>query len=682
MEPGSGSGFLAQLKPGGLVVHLRYGVGRYLGLCQLEVAGTTGEYLLLEYANSDKLYLPVDELDLLSIYKGVDSDQTRQLDSLGRNQAWQRRKRQLQEQLEDMAAELLMIYAKRRTLPAKPWKIPRSAYEEFAERFPFDLTHDQQAAINDIFQDLQSGTLMDRLICGDVGFGKTEVALRAVFVAFKNHLQVAVLVPTAILGQQHLATFKERLAYLNCRIAFWHTGTSAKQQTLIKQQLASGEIDILIATHKMLQPSVKFARLGLVVIDEEHRFGVKQKEFVAKLGSEVAVLSLSATPIPRTMQLAMAELRKISVIRTPPARRLPVKTFIDAYSPAKIKSVIEAELARGGQVYYLHNRVPTLRYTQKRVQQLVPKANIAIAHGQMPAQQLENTMTAFRDKKIDILVCTTVVESGIDVASANTIIIERADLLGLAQLYQLRGRVGRDKEQGIALLLLPSSDYQLVGKAKQRLQSILNLQDLGSGFNLALQDLEIRGVGEFLGRKQSGLLNGVGFVFFQSLMGRAITLAQQGKSLSLEELEARSKIIDLAVPAFIPDRYLPDSNLRLMLYKSISDCDNLEDLHKLQLRFFEQLGSFPPPLQQLWRLKELNLRAAKLFMRKISTNKQGLVIELADQHEFSWFQLIAYWQTKSWPTNFKANGLVISAKLTALEWLEQLDKWFSSLEKL
>lgn len=682
---GGASGFLAQLKPGDLVVHLKYGIGRYLGLQQLAVAGTDGEYLLIEYADGDRLYLPVMDFDLVTVYCGAAAQYP--LDRLGNNNGWTKRKRKLRQQLEDTAAKLLTVYARRQVALTKPWRFPDTEYQEFAERFAYPLTIDQQRAVDDVIHDLCSGHLMDRLICGDVGFGKTEVALRAIFIAFVNGFQTAVLVPTTILGQQHFDHFRHRLSYRGAQVAFLHAGQDRGTQNTIKQQLVDGKIDILIATHRLLQSDIRFARLKLLVVDEEHRFGVQQKELVTRLSEQVSVLSLSATPIPRTMQLALTNLRAMSVISTPPARRFSIRTIVKPYDVNLVREAIKRELSRHGRVFYLHNRVHTLEYTVKRLSKLLPNTRITAVHGQMNDEVVRQIMEDFRVGKIDILVCTTVIESGLDVPDANTIIIERADLLGLAQLHQLRGRVGRAGIQGYAYLLLPAGagdgdgDSCITEMAERRLQAIMAMQDLGSGFNLAMQDLEIRGVGEFLGKKQSGLLNGVGFALYQSLMTRAMELVQRGQAVTLEDLEVRNNVIDITLPAFIPEKYLDDAGMRLMLYKQISDCGELASLQALQSELQNKLGDFPPALNNLFKLKMLSLRAIALRIQRIVFDRHGLNVELATTTQWDWRVLVRYWQTQGVVLQFHPKGITVSIGCGAELLLEQLTLWFDDLER-
>ncbi len=705
MELERASGYLAQLQPGDLVVHLKYGIGRYLGLTQLPAPVSSAanshkndyytaaadnpnsnEYLLIEYAQGDKLYLPVVDLDLISPCPGM---QHTPLDNLGNQRNWLKRKRQLQQQLQDTAAQLLATFAKRQIVRTAPLTLPPERYADFAAQFPYSLTSAQQQAIDDIISDLQSGFLMDRLICGDVGFGKTEVALRAIFIAIANGFQVALLVPTTLLGQQHLASFQQRLNGFQMRVAFLCADQNRQQQQQIRRQLASGQIDLLIATHKLLQPGLQFAKLKLLVIDEEHRFGVRQKELINQLSGQVHLLSLSATPIPRTLQLALSNLRKMSIIATPPLRRQSVQTIIQPYNPALIKRAIDAELARGGQVYYLHNRVEELAYVTKTLQKQWPKHRIAAVHGQMEDITSARIMSQFRDGQLDILVCTTIIESGIDIPKANTIIITRADLLGLAQLHQLRGRVGRSQLQGFAYLLLPAEAAPLgkqavsksshnnssknskrpastapaliTNQAQQRLQAILAMQDLGSGYHLALQDLSIRGVGEFLGDKQSGLINGIGFALYQTLMTRAIELLQKGEALDLEQLERQhSKIVEISsLPAFIPTDYLDDVSLRLMLYKQLSECNTLAKLHALSLELCDRLGPFPPPLTNLLILKELNLRAPQLHIQHIHLTKQGLQVEFITPVPYNPLSITAYWQKQGITLQFKPHDTLL-----------------------
>ena len=612
---------LEELEIGSPVVHQDHGVGRYLGLVKLTVGGLETEFLMLEYANHDKLYVPVSSLHLIGRYSGANPE-TAPLHKLGGEQ-WQKARRKALEQVRDVAAELLDIYAKRAARQGLSYRIPAEEYATFAAGFPFEETPDQETAILDCLKDLAALHPMDRLICGDVGFGKTEVAMRAAFVAVQNGKQVAVLVPTTLLAQQHFQNFRDRYADWPIRVETVSRFVGRKQTSQFMEDLAEGKIDILIGTHKILQKDVKFKELGLVLVDEEHRFGVGQKDHFKKLRSEVDFLTLTATPIPRTLNMAMSGLRDISIIATPPLNRHAIKTFVNEWDGGLIQEAILREIKRGGQAYFLHNKIETMEKMARELQALIPAARIRIAHGQMPERELERIMLDFYHQRFNVLLCTTIIESGIDIPSANTIIINRADLLGLAQLHQIRGRVGRSHHRAYAYLIVPPKGM-MTADAIKRLEAIEATGDLGAGFMLSSHDLEIRGAGELLGDEQSGQIQEIGLTLYTELLERAIKALQSGRQPELDLLphEAGPEI-DLQIPALIPDTYLGDVHTRLVLYKRIANARDSEELRALQVEMIDRFGLLPPPAKTLFAITELKLKAEKLGIRKIEAGPTG-----------------------------------------------------------
>ncbi|MDH4872611.1 transcription-repair coupling factor [Pseudomonas sp. BN515] len=617
---------LAELREGAPVVHIDHGVGRYLGLITLEIDGQAAEFLALQYAEEAKLYVPVASLHLIARYTGSD-DALAPLHRLG-SEAWQKAKRKAAEQVRDVAAELLDIYARRAAREGYAFKDPKADYATFSAGFPFEETPDQQAAIEAVLADMLAPKPMDRLVCGDVGFGKTEVAMRAAFVAVHSGKQVAVLVPTTLLAQQHYNSFRDRFADWPVTVEVMSRFKSAKEVEGAAQQLSEGKIDIIIGTHKLLQDDVRFKNLGLAIIDEEHRFGVRQKEQLKSLRSEVDILTLTATPIPRTLNMAVAGMRDLSIIATPPARRLSVRTFVMERQKTAIKEALLRELLRGGQVYYLHNEVATIEKCAAELAELVPEARIAVGHGQMRERELEQVMSDFYHKRFNVLVASTIIETGIDVPSANTIVIERADKFGLAQLHQLRGRVGRSHHQAYAYLLTPPRK-QMTPDAEKRLEAIANAQDLGAGFVLATHDLEIRGAGELLGDGQSGQIQAVGFTLYMEMLERAVKAIRKGEQPNLEQPLGGGPEINLRVPALIPEDYLPDVHARLILYKRIASAADEDGLKELQVEMIDRFGLLPEPSKHLVRLTLLKLQAEKLGIKKVDAGPQGGRIEFA-----------------------------------------------------
>ncbi|GAB6386853.1 transcription-repair coupling factor [Stutzerimonas marianensis] len=665
---------LTELREGAPVVHIDHGVGRYQGLVTLEIEGQAAEFLMLQYADEAKLYVPVSSLHLIARYTGSD-DALAPLHRLG-SETWQKAKRKAAEQVRDVAAELLDIYARRAARKGHAFQDPQVDYEAFSAGFPFEETPDQQAAIEAVRSDMLAARPMDRLICGDVGFGKTEVAMRAAFIAVHSGKQVAVLVPTTLLAQQHYNSFRDRFADWPVRVEVMSRFKSAKEIQGAVQELAEGKVDILIGTHKLLQDDVKFTNLGLVIIDEEHRFGVRQKEQLKALRSEVDILTLTATPIPRTLNMAVAGMRDLSIIATPPARRLSVRTFVMEQQDAVIKEALLRELLRGGQVYYLHNDVKTIEKCAADLAALVPEARIGVGHGQMRERELEQVMGDFYHKRFNVLVASTIIETGIDVPSANTIIIERADKFGLAQLHQLRGRVGRSHHQAYAYLLTPPRKG-MTDDAQKRLEAIANAQDLGAGFVLATHDLEIRGAGELLGEGQSGQIQAVGFTLYMEMLERAVKAIQKGEQPNLDQPLGGGPEINLRLPALIPEDYLPDVHARLILYKRIANATDEDGLKELQVEMIDRFGLLPEPTKHLVRLTLLKLHADKLGITKIDAGPQGGRIEFAADTKVDPMVLIKLIQSQ--PKRYKFEGATVFKFQVPMERPEER---FNTLEAL
>ncbi len=582
-----------------------------------DVEGQQTEFLVLEYADQAKLYVPVSSLHLISRYSGADTD-TAPLHKLGSDQ-WIKARRKAAEKVVDVAAELLDIYARREAKHGQLFKLPGEDYQLFKNSFPFEETNDQVDAINAVVNDMTTTKVMDRLICGDVGFGKTEVALRAAFIAVNNHKQVAILVPTTLLAQQHFDNFKDRFADWPVKIALMSRFVAKEGQDRNLEELEDGKIDIVIGTHKLLQSNVKYKDLGLLIIDEEHRFGVRQKETLKALRADVDILTLTATPIPRTLNMAMSGMRDLSIIASPPARRLSIKTFIRQSNPALIKEAILRELLRGGQVFFLHNEVKTIEKAAEEIRELVPESRVAVAHGQLRERELERVMSEFYHKKYNVLVCSTIIETGIDIPNANTIIIERADKFGLAQLHQLRGRVGRSHHQAYAYMLTPSPK-SMSNDAKKRVDAIASADTLGAGFTLASHDLEIRGAGELLGDEQSGHIQTIGFNLYSEMLEQTIKLMKAGKQLNLDKPLQESTEINLRIPALIPDSYLPDVHLRLLMYKRIANAQSNDELRELKVEMIDRFGLLTEPVNFLFSVTELKLQAESLGIAKIEAN--------------------------------------------------------------
>ncbi|EOU2461271.1 transcription-repair coupling factor [Vibrio navarrensis] len=642
---------LAELKPGQPVVHIDHGIGRYIGLETLEAGGIKAEYMMLEYQNEAKLYVPVASLNLISRYSGG-SEESAPLHKLG-GEAWTKARRKAAEKVRDVAAELLDVYAKRELKPGYKFALDRGQYASFKSGFPFEETDDQAMAINAVLSDMCQAKAMDRLVCGDVGFGKTEVAMRAAFVATDNSKQVAVLVPTTLLAQQHFENFRDRFANLPIRVEVLSRFKSAKEQKQILEDVASGKVDILVGTHKLLSSELKFNDLGLLIVDEEHRFGVRQKEKVKAMRADVDILTLTATPIPRTLNMAMSGMRDLSIIATPPARRLSIKTFVRERDDAVVREAILREIMRGGQVYFLHNQVETIEKVAADLTKLVPEARITVAHGQMRERELERVMNDFYHQRFNLLVCTTIIETGIDVPTANTIIMDRADNLGLAQLHQLRGRVGRSHHQAYAYLLTPHPK-SMTKDAIKRLDAIASLEDLGAGFTLATHDLEIRGAGELLGEEQSGQIQSVGFSLYMEMLEQAVQALKEGKEPSLDELLREQTEVEIRIPALLPDDYIPDVNSRLSMYKRIASVAGEEELNELKVELIDRFGLLPDAAKNLLAISELKILAANIKVKKIEAHDKGGFIEFYPNADINPAYLVRLLQSQ--PKKFAMEG--------------------------
>ena len=651
---------LSEVKVGDPVVHEQHGIGRYRGLVNMNLGDGEMEFLMLEYARGAKLYVPVSSLHLVSRYSGAPAEAA-PLHELGSGQ-WERARRKAAKQVRDTAAELLHLYAQRAARQGHAFQVKPHDIEAFSDGFPFEETPDQAAAIRVVIEDLASGKPMDRLVCGDVGFGKTEVALRAAFIAVADGKQVVVLVPTTLLAEQHFSTFSDRFADWPVRIAELSRFRTAREQTEALAGLAEGRIDIAIGTHRLLQRDVKFRNLGLVIVDEEHRFGVRQKERLKALRAEVDVLTLTATPIPRTLAMSLEGLRDFSVIATAPERRLAIKTFVQRYSRPLIREAVLRELNRGGQVYFLHNDIDTIGRISETLANLVPEARIRVAHGQMRERELEHVMRDFYQQRFNVLLCTTIIETGIDVPTANTIIINRADRFGLAQLHQLRGRVGRSHHQAYAYLLLPD-EGAVTGQAKKRLEAIQMMEELGSGFFLAMHDLEIRGAGEVLGESQSGEMQEVGFNLYVRMLDSAVRSLKQGHEPDLAAPLGVTTEINLHVPALLPDDYCSDVHERLVLYKRFANCEELEDLERLREELIDRFGTLPEAARALVECHRLRILGRPLGIARIDATDSAIQLQFVPKPPIEPIKVLNLVQTRR---NYRLAGqdrLRIEAKL-------------------
>ena len=615
---------LTDLNVGSPVVHEEYGVGRYMGLQTIKTGDLTTEFLVIEYANETKLYVPVAALELISRYSGGTAE-TAPLHRLGTDQ-WQRAKKKAAEKAYDVATELLEIHAKRAAKKGFEFTLNQDEYSSFCSGFPFEETPDQALAIESVLKDMQAPTPMDRVICGDVGFGKTEVAMRATFMCCQSSKQVIVLVPTTLLAQQHVNNFKDRFADWPFKIASLTRFDSKSDQNKTIKEMESGNVDIVIGTHKLIQGQIKFKDLGLVIIDEEHRFGVRHKEKLKALRTEVDLLTLTATPIPRTLNMSLAGIRELSIIASPPAQRHAVKTFVNEWDESLVIEGAERELKRGGQIYFLHNDVKTIDKMAAQLQKLVPNARVGIAHGQMRERELEQAMLDFYHQRTTLLVCSTIIESGIDIPLANTIFINRADKLGLAQLHQLRGRVGRSHHRAYAYLITPHFSG-ISADAKKRLQAIESLEDLGIGFTLATHDLEIRGTGELLGEGQSGQIEEIGFTLYSEMLNRAVKALKSGEILDVEIPRHEVIEIDLNVTALIPEDYIPDIHARLIEYKRISATQHADETRDLQIELIDRFGLLPEAVKNLFLITDLKHKIRSIGINKIdSSDESGRIV--------------------------------------------------------
>ena len=611
---------LADLQLGAPVVHEDHGVGRYQGLKTLTVSGIATEFLCIEYANQDKLYVPVSSLHLISRYAGASEDNA-PLHRLGSEQ-WQRSRKKAQQKIHDIAVELLEIQARREAMQGFSHQVVLDEYQQFASEFPFEETPDQETSIAAVIEDMQASRPMDRIVCGDVGFGKTEVCMRAAFIAASSGSQVAVLVPTTLLAQQHYQNFLDRFADWPIRIASLTRFTAKKALDETLAQIEAGKIDIVIGTHKLLSEAIKYKNLGLVIIDEEHRFGVRHKEKLKALRANVDLLTMTATPIPRTLNMSLAGMRDLSIIATPPMQRHAIKTFVSRWNTDTIVEGCQRELKRGGQIYFLHNEIKTIENTAEELQQLLPDARIGIVHGRMKEKELEGVMLDFYHHRCNLLVCTTIIESGIDVPTANTIFINRADKLGLAQLHQIRGRVGRSHHRAYAYLFVPP-ERAMTSDAQKRLLAIESLEELGVGFTLATHDLEIRGAGELLGDEQSGQITEIGFTLYAELLERAVQSLKSDLPIDFEQPIMRASEVDFHIPALIPETYIADIHRRLIEYKRIASAADDTSLREMQMELIDRFGLLPDPLKHLFRITRIKLQTLALGIDKIDIGEHN-----------------------------------------------------------
>lgn len=642
---------LTELDLGAPIVHVDHGVGRYRGLQTLDVGEAAGEYVVIEYAKGDTLYVPVAQLDLVSRYAGT-SPENAPLHAMN-GEAWNKARKRAAEKVHDVAAELLAIQAQRETRTGTATAIDHDLCRQFAASFPFEETPDQAQAITAVLDDLEKPQSMDRVVCGDVGFGKTEVALRAAFAVASAGRQVCVLVPTTLLAQQHYTNFADRFADWPLSVEVLSRFQSRRETDASLQKLTEGTLDVVIGTHKLLRDEVTFHDLGLVIVDEEQRFGVRQKEKLKKLRAEVDLLTLTATPIPRTLNMAMSGMRELSIIATAPEHRMAVNTTVAQYDPTLVREALQRELARGGQVYFLHNKVDTIERTARELGELMPEARIRVAHGQMPERELEKVMLDFHRQHFNVLVCTSIIESGIDIPSANTIVIDRADHFGLAELHQLRGRVGRSHHRAYAYLLVPD-EKAMTADARKRLEALASLEELGAGFTLATHDLEIRGAGELLGDEQSGQIQQVGFSLYSEMLENAVKSLKNGDVPDFEPAAADETEVLLHAPALIPDDYLPDVHTRLTLYKRIASARNEKALRELKVEMIDRFGLLPDAVQRLFDASELKLTAAALGIRKLEFGPDGGRVVFRSQASINPEALVRMVQSK--PDVYKLQG--------------------------
>ncbi|QKI89259.1 transcription-repair coupling factor [Thiomicrorhabdus xiamenensis] len=665
---------LVELEEGSPIVHIDHGVGRYLGLETMDVRGTAHEFLKIQYANEAMLYVPVSSLHLISRYTGA-TPETAPLHKLGSDK-WDKAKQKAAQKAHDVAAELLDIYAQRAARKGYAFELEDDAYARFVAGFPFEETPDQYIAIESVLADMKSAQPMDRLVCGDVGFGKTEVAMRAAFIAAHAGRQVAMLVPTTLLAHQHFENFRNRFADWPIRIEVLSRFQNAKEQKTILADLADGKVDIIIGTHKLIQKDVKYKQIGLIIIDEEHRFGVRQKEQLKKIRAQVDVLTMTATPIPRTLNMAMNDLRDLSIIATPPAKRLAVQTFVQQWNPETVREACLREIRRGGQVYLLYNHVDRIERMVEQMQELIPEAKITYAHGQMNEKQLESVMEDFYHRRFNILVCTTIIETGIDIPTANTILIHRADKFGLAQLHQLRGRVGRSHHKAYAYLF--TGDKAMLTKdAEKRLSAIAKHNTLGAGFMLASHDLEIRGAGELLGSGQSGQIQEIGFGLYSEILDKSVKALKSGKQPELNTQLHYGCEVDLDEPALIPEDYLPDVHSRLVLYKRLASAETLESLRDLEVEMIDRFGLLPFQVKNLIAVTEIKLLVEPLGIIKIDASEAMIRIVFNEQPDIDPLKLIQLIQKH--PKNYQMKG---QSELKFFDTMPTLEERTAAIELL
>ena len=665
---------LTDLSEGDPVVHEEHGVGRYMGMQKLTTGGIEQEFITLEYAKKDKLYVPVASLHLISRYTGVSAENA-PLHSLG-SERWDKVRKKAAQKAHDVAAELLEIHARRAAQKGHAFPFSELEYHAFADTFPFEETPDQALAIGTVIKDMISEKPMDRVTCGDVGFGKTEVAMRATFVAANAGKQVAIIAPTTLLVQQHAKNFQDRFADWPFKISSLSRFKTPKETRETLANMANGNVDIVIGTHKLLQKDIVFKDLGLVIIDEEHRFGVRHKEQLKKMRANVDMLTLTATPIPRTLNMSLAGLRDLSIIATPPTQRHAIKTFVTEWDKALIQEACARELARGGQIYFLHNEVKTIQKMTEDLEAILPDTKVRFAHGQMPEKELESIMRDFYHQRFQVLVATTIIESGIDVPNANTIIINRADKLGLAQLHQIRGRVGRSHHKAYAYLIIPSKKT-ITGDAKKRLEAIESLEDLGVGFTLASHDLEIRGAGELLGDDQSGQIQEIGFNMYNDLLERAVKALKAGKLPQMDSRQTQTSV-DLGVPALIPDDYLPDVHNRLIMYKRIASAKDAESLRDLRVEMIDRFGLIPDPVANLFDVTRLKQIAQKLGILKLDMGEEGGRILFNDKPNIDPMKIMGIVQKRPWEFKIKGQDKLYF-EYEEMETLDQRVQWIKRL---
>ncbi len=648
---------LVEIQLGDPVVHEHYGVGRYLGLKSRSFDGNQQDFLSLEYANGSVLMVPIAALNLISRYSGASSDNA-PLHKLG-SQQWTKAKRKAAEALYDVAAELLEIYAKRQSQKGFAYPAPNDSYSSFVSSFPFEETPDQLKTMDDVLLDMQSERPMDRLVCGDVGFGKTEIAMRAAFIAVESGKQVAILVPTTLLANQHDQTFNDRFSKFPIVIKSLSRFQNTKEQNEIKSHLNDGKIDIIIGTHKLIQGTIKYHNLGLIIIDEEHRFGVKQKEALKKIRGQSDILTMTATPIPRSLNMALGSLREMSIIATPPAKRTAIQTFVDEWDKNTIKEACSRELHRGGQIFVVHNDIDTIDNMAESLSDLMPNLKVRIAHGQMPSKELEQIMADFYHQRFQLLVCTTIIETGIDIPSANTIIINNAQNFGLAQLHQLRGRVGRSHHKAYAYLII-KSHQSITANARKRLDAIASLEELGAGFMLANHDLEIRGAGDLLGENQSGKISEIGFNLYHDLLKRTIKAIKNNTKFDIKDALVEEVEINSGIACIIPDTYLPDVHERLVLYKRIASAANDDELKELKIEMIDRFGLLPDQTNNLFESTSLKIQSKEIGILKINIYDEKLEITLNEKNLIDTSKIINLIQTKPQQFQLKNQNTLIS----------------------